>query len=385
MIPRFPAHPPEATRIAFALRDAALSDRAEIARHVLQCNDCHTEIARIERLQSMFRDEPHVPPGDSILNAVLADRAAGQRYTIPVRRPRNDRQPRLWLAGCAVAAGIIAIAGLASAPGSDAGDAGDTSPARTMAVLLTPSEAFAQTPGPHHATTLAAERITAIRNGRWEYLVRGWNGRKVVDRFMLVETVSRPKGTLQLLRHFVDSAGTFITDTAQMDLRSLAPIRRAFWRKGIRQFEELAHDDRITRTHRTRDRTGVVMTSAEFPLPQSHRGKPLLLSMDIPLPLLLRAAPLSPGSTYRADAIRRYSSASHPGGEIRQLVIRVDGPERVKVPAGRFDAWRLTASAADGSRHVWWVDRQAQVLLRSAGFKGKQLLHEMVLSRQVLD
>jgi len=54
------------------------------------------------------------------------------------------------------------------------------------------------------------------------------------------------------------------------------------------------------------------------------------------------------------------------GGDLHEITVTVEGEEEVTVPAGTFDAYRLTASTAAGDTQIWVTRDAPHLLLRQS-------------------
>ncbi|HYV96929.1 MAG TPA: hypothetical protein VE967_05705, partial [Gemmatimonadaceae bacterium] len=71
---------------------------------------------------------------------------------------------------------------------------------------------------------------------------------------------------------------------------------------------------------------------------------------DAATPILLMAADLSP--TWRGY-VSLLGWAVRDDNVSTPLMMRVDGEERVRVPAGEFDCWRIAITGGTGAQRFW--------------------------------
>jgi hypothetical protein len=87
---------------------------------------------------------------------------------------------------------------------------------------------------------------------------------------------------------------------------------------------------------------------------------PALVTSEGSLDVTLRASPLAPGWIAEVPML----VADLGGARIVPLHLAVERDEVVDVPAGRFDAWVVTASAGGSGRTIW-VDKRSGVVVKT--------------------
>lgn len=91
----------------------------------------------------------------------------------------------------------------------------------------------------------------------------------------------------------------------------------------------------------------------------AHTGPGAVLNGGM-LEALVSRLPLAPGAAWTASLVL----VDHAGVRVAPATIAVTGEERVSVPAGTFDAWRVTVRVERGERTLW-VSRDGRGVVRS--------------------
>lgn len=304
------------------------------------------------------RVPPQPPPG--LLQRILDSRAAGVRVALP----RLRRDYTRWLVGAlataAVSALVLNTAGPvrpATSPESDYQDI-----ARVLGFW--PPYAMAQETGPPPPPRYDPVRplhARSARAGTWMYEIgsafddgaANYRGRlKVVVRS--AEWDGRPAWLVsqQALRARDSNSDTTdwirgAADTMYADVETLRPIRYASLGTEFRLIQRFVWDT----VYEALDIGGAHPRSwrvhAEIPGPVYA---PLVLRWRwLDVTLLLQALPL--GQEWRGSVYSVGLVGKDPGGAAMvPLDLRVEGGERIEVPAGTFDCWKIVAH--DGRERV---------------------------------
>ncbi|MDQ3042625.1 MAG: S9 family peptidase, partial [Acidobacteriota bacterium] len=79
-----------------------------------------------------------------------------------------------------------------------------------------------------------------------------------------------------------------------------------------------------------------------------------------------------------ATSFRNYDAQSN---KIKMMMLKVVGMEKVKVPAGEFDAYKITLTSDDGDNQVVWIDKASRKVVKVtavlANFGGAVLTSEL--------
>jgi len=299
---------------------------------------------------------PTQEPNDKLLRRIFASREAGTRIILPEVRERRPRIARLFVAVAVAAALLLVVRPIARQASSNPDDVSSVS-------SFLSSTAFAETteggnvpelppvqlarPGAIHPLVIELERHRRDSSGKvtvepaatisvaaadvdgapaWR-MMSVWHDATTGQRRVAAETVYVARADLRLLRRAVH----------------VSPYSR-FQRINIRQ--EFRGDSV----------TGGMTTDG----PSIGAGRPIAHRLPAPfapyLPeafasLFLMPAPLSAEWTGSASII---GWAVIPRDVFEPIELRVEGEERVHVPAGDFDCWRLSIRFA-GRRISYWA------------------------------
>ncbi|HYL22567.1 MAG TPA: hypothetical protein VEU74_12450, partial [Gemmatimonadales bacterium] len=315
---------------------------------------------------------PEPPPG--LLQRILESRAAGVRVALP----RVGRDFRRWLVGALAAAAVLALVmNTRSAnppPASTENDYQDI--ARVLS--LWPPDAMAQEAGrapPPRYEPVRGLRVGNASGGTWIYQdssafddgTAKYRGRlRVVVRTAEWDRQPAWLVSQQQLRVRDSNSGTTdwirgAADTMYADLETLRPIRYATVGAQFRLIHRFVWDT----VYEALDIGGAHPRSwrvhAEIPGPVDA---PLVLRWRwFDVALLLQALPLGRGwrgSVYTVGLVGRDPARA----AIVPLDLRVEGGERIEVPAGTFDCWKIVAR--DGREHVltFWASKDRGWLVK---------------------
>ena len=305
-----------------------------------------------EAIQPELRALPTPEPDDALLQRILASREAGARVILP--EPSAERRPigRVVAAVAVVAAILLVIVPVVRRTTTPSTDV------TSVSSFFGPA-AFAQV----RATALAPMRSTrpnAIKPAVLEYVrqLRDSTGKATSA---LTATISitpedlggRPAWRVTTLDHQVtgtrQSVAVETVYVARADLRLLhravhvAPYSR-FQRINIRQ---QFPGDSVTGRMTTDGPSIGAGRSIAHALPQQYGP----YVSDAMAPLLLMSVPLS--AQWQGSAAL-LGWAVRPNDVFVPIALRVVGEERVRVPAGVFDCWRLSIEYG-GRRIGYWV------------------------------
>jgi hypothetical protein len=333
----------------FGQRDRALEAFAEAIRPELM--DLRTPAASAE-----------------LRERTLADRAAGARVILPVEATASGSVRRYVIAAVAVLVGVLVL----PLYRSSRNDTRDAQPVASLSFLgnVAHAEQTSSTPRLPAAFPIHAERIRAgtlryrrVYNDSTERVA------KTVESALSVAADSS-QGTpawrvVRLDRESfaggsVISAETLLVRRSDLGLITRAVHVRPYRRwKGIK-IEQRVIGDSVSGGMTLDDVSG--MRPIARRLPSAYA--PFL--SDAFAPVYLAAVPLS---AQWKGSVTVLGWAVIPKDVLHPVELRVIGEERVRVPAGTFDCWRMTVNYFGGV-FDYWVRKSDGVAVRTVEQKG---------------
>ena len=303
-----------------------------------------------------LRKIPSPEPSQDLLDRILASRAAGVRVLLPVRaRNVGSRRAVRYAAAAAILAGVAWLGWEVLT--AHAGVESELPPVWVIGGMpFIPSTAFGQervppTRSPRYPL-IAQIQPTRVRAGRWTY-----EGSTVGDGVFTTSqeprTIVIAAGNFEGQPTWVASSSMKMLDTVLVDRATLRPLRYVRPMLHTRLVQRYSHDSidellyigpRPTQRERTLRGTAL--------LPDLGVGPMLVSWSPYSLEVLVQALPLSRawrGSVYSANWVSM--AARFP--TFTTLDLRVTGTERVTVPAGTFDCWRLEEREGDDTSVLW--------------------------------
>jgi hypothetical protein len=299
---------------------------------------------------------PTPRPTDQLLDRILASRAASARVILPEALTPRSRLPRRSIAAVAIAAGalLLLVPSVRRTPatGEDV---------FASSGFLT-REAFAQ-PADHGAgrrlASAALERPEAIRPLALEFLrrVSDTTGQLITES---VDSVAVTPATMHAtpawqitsrVREVVAAQRRVETETLYVARADLRPLSRAIHVSPYSRFERINVQQRFSGDSVTgRMTTDGPSIGAGRAIARRLRPElgPYLTGAFVPLALMTE--PVSP--TWSASAAL-LGWAVLPRDVYVPVELRVEGEERLTVPAGTFDCWRLSIRLSDGTISYW--------------------------------
>jgi hypothetical protein len=331
----------------------------------------------------------------SLIDRVLAERRAGDRAVLPTAAIDGTpavRQQR-WLRSLTAAAAAILLFVVAyrawqsrapqQRPSAPRASTGKLSPASTEELAVSefflPRSAFASEVAradssfPPLALDGARLRPRVVEYARFERDASG--ARRRTGREILELSTARVEGRdawRAVQRRQI--ADTEHVETAYVDRATLRLLGRTI------RVQPYMHYPGITVRQRLMgdSLTGWMQTDSGLGRPiarhLSPRFEPYL--SDALAPLLLGATGLGPAWRGRFSILGwavRNGDVSFPA------MLRVAGAERVTVPAGTFDCWKLSVDAGIGMQ-TYWVRKSDGVGVRAL-FESEGVVRELVLTR----
>ncbi|HEV2751130.1 MAG TPA: hypothetical protein VGV12_11465 [Gemmatimonadales bacterium] len=338
----------------------------------------------VDEIQRGLRALTAPEPPPHLLPKILESRATGIRVALPhVSRDRTR-----WIVG-AVAAGVALAVVMSSRIRERSPVASDTGYEDIAAALsLWPRAALAQQTGPPRAPRYDLVRhvdASRVQAGTWTYdmcatidevLTKCHNRLTITVR----EAVRAEQPAWLMIQKLVGQTPTGDTfyvppDTTYFVRQTLRPIEWSMTGERIHAARHFAHDSL---------REAVDITG---PHPRSWRARAKLpTAEDAPLVLrwarydvamLLQALPLVrgwQGSVYSVGLIGRVPGAS----PFPPLDFRVLGSDRIDVPAGRFNCWKIEMRTGDETPLTLWASKDRGWLIKTRG-GGRDFLTESTL------
>jgi hypothetical protein len=200
---------------------------------------------------------------------------------------------------------------------------------------------------------LAGLRAAALRPGTWTYastVTRDGASIELARRTLTIAPVSEDGSAAWLLLDVTAARGQTMTDSLVVARDDLRPLRRAAEIGPVRLTLRFVGDSAV----------GTMRVPGEEALPvaAASPGATLVASGGM-LEAALRLLPLGAGWSGRISQL-----APGPlGVSAVPVTLAVTGDTAVTVPAGRFDAWVVTATSA-GATQTLWVAKEGGVLVR---------------------
>jgi hypothetical protein len=354
-------HPSLTTLKGFADAELVASRHSRIAAHLADCDRCRRQAARLRTLRDRLRGMPAPEPSDELLGRILTNRVAGARIILPAsdESPSLGRRPMSWVAaGIAAAAAVMLLwprSGGDGEPVFGLFDGTPLLPATLQAQQISDTAARARYP------VLGTVDGGRIKSGRWTYA-----GRMITDGIDTsaqgISVFGVEPGELGGQAVWIvttTTTGRFtrgaLGDSLFLERGSLRIRRRVMYYAGGHA-NALSYPDSLSRAlswrwadvgwHGTLHRLLFQLT----PLNRSWRG-----SAYVPLPV------------------------DRDHWKIFPLDQQVVGEERVRVPAGTFDCWKVATKLRRTEATVW-IEKTDQWVVKLAQRAGRDAVWERVLT-----
>jgi hypothetical protein len=314
------------------------------------------------------------PPGD-LLARILASRAAGDRVVLPGASP-HARFPLVRFAAAVAALGALGWFTFLTLVGRTQGASGpnwllDGTPFGPGAALG--QERVVRDLQPRYALVTALEP-NRVRPGRWTY-ERVWITDGVFTSPQGSRTITvaagrddaRPVWLVTESRR-IKGMGSGLGDTVFVEQGSLRPLRRMLSTRHVFLVQRFAADSvaetlHVAPSHGERNFHGV----AALP---GLRGRPFLISWSpYSLEPFIQALPLTRG--WRASVYSvNWLSMAERFPTFTPLDLRVSNTERIAVPAGVFDCWKLEVREGRDKFLVWVSRDERWVVMKQQEWSG---------------
>jgi hypothetical protein len=318
---------------------------------------------------------PAPDPPAYLLTRILESRRSGARVALP--RPRPDYTP--WMVIALTAAAALAL--VMSTSSHERPQAGIDSAYQDVAAALSfwPRAAMAQQPGPPRAPRyelvrhLDADR--AVHAGTWRYDVC-----TTIDDAL---TKCRSRLTIEVRESqreqrpawlMIQRLATVRDWSPRLDTIHVPPDTTYFTRQTLRPiaWSIVGHSIRVERhfdfdsVHETLDITGPDARSwrVSGSLPGAADAPLVLRWARYDVALLLQALPLARGwrgSVYSVGLI----GPAPRGSPFPPLDMKVVASDRIDVPAGRFDCWRVEMRIGDETAATLWASKDHGWLVKA--------------------
>jgi hypothetical protein len=371
--------------------DGELGERAQsrVVTHLADCARCRGSVTFSRSLAHSLRSLPEATPSVSVIQRVISERQSGARAILPnVERVVGGRRlrPLVWLVGAAAAAAAVFVA-----PGFRDWDRErnvalvsiDTTFAPDfVGTYLSGNAVFAAQPAPT-VRELPPVSLTGahFREKRLEYakLLRLPNG----------TTLRLGRGSLEVGATKVEdrdawrivqrwrSADTVQVETLHVDRASLRLLGRVVRVAPYRRYHGITIRQRLNGD----SLVGWMNTDEGLGRPIARHLPPAFSPYvsDAMAPLALLGIPLTP--TWKGE-VALLGWAVRSNDVFAPVTLVVEGEERITVPAGSFDCWRI-ALGIFGRRKTFWVRKSDGLGLRTrdetSDARGAQ---DLVLTRE---
>jgi hypothetical protein len=370
--------------------DGELGERAQarLANHLADCAACRKSVTFSRSLRQTIQALTVDIPPTSVIERVIAERESGARAILPdVALPgRAHRRNRLaWMVGAGVAAAALFLApAVRERPnGADVARVAADSvlEAGYFGPFASVNNVFAAQPAPTTRELPPVELTGArVRATRLEYsrLLMLPNGQtRTLGRSSLVVTPARIEDRdawriVQLWR----SADTTQVETLHVDRGSLRLLGRVVRVAPYRRYRGITIRQRMNGD----SLVGWMNTDEGLGRPISRHLPPTFSPYvsDAMAPLALLGARLTPAWTGELSLL---GWAVRSNDVFAPVTLKVEGEERVTVPAGTFDCWRL-ALGVFGTQKTYWVRKSDGMGIRTRDTSNPRGITDFVLVRE---
>lgn len=323
-------------------------------------------------LSAALRRLPAPEPSADLLARILRSRAMGVRIA---GQPNLPVVPWRWLAAAAVVSVLIGGSWFASIALSRLGSSAQVREPvdeflRRTGMIFTGREARLDGPPPpkYQLITIGQLDVTRLKDGVWTYAVETTTDEVLTEqsgdiRIRLVETnyLGSPVWMVSSARQLRGGPWGDYADTTHLDPTSLRPERSVA--HGNRYRTRLRQTFSADSGHEAIDRAGPMANTWRGSVPLPFEPDVLFINdwSTMRLAVLMAALPLARGwggTLYQVSFIARGA-----GVIAAPIDLRVRGTERVSVPAGEFDCWRMEVET-----HLWSTERETFWVSRDHGW-----------------
>jgi hypothetical protein len=391
---RFRLHPSGLTLHRYAERTLGSTPSLLVRRHLASCPDCRASVSFTRALPDALANLPATIPLDSTLLArVIQERAAGQRAILPTTR--STRAANRWrkrstglatgFAAAAVIAGVIISHSGSStrntSPAHVVAHQSSSAPADEFAVseFFLPRSAFATEVARADSSapplTIDGSRLEAgvFRYARFERTPGG--ARRQIGRESVELSLARVEGhdAWRVIQRR-QIADTEHVETLYAERATLRPLGRTIRVHPYTHYAGITVRQRLVED----SLTGWMQTDSGLGRPIARHLSAALAPYlsDALSPVLLGAVSVGPRWRGRFSIL---GWAVRDGDVSFPARLRVVGDERVTVPAGTFECWKLAVDASVGMQ-TYWVRKSDGIGVRSL-LESNDVSRELVLTR----
>lgn len=316
--------------------------------------------------KDQLRTLPAPEPPERLLSRILASRAAGERVVLPVNASASPRRILRYTAAAAAMVGVWWVG--SKALESRAERRGEIPPSWVLGgAPFVPAAVFGQERAqpvrlPRYPL-IAQIRPRRVHAGSWTY-----EGRTIADGVFTTShgtprTIIIAAGSLEGRPVWVVTT-SMLLDTVFVNRVTLRPLRHVSPMRHSHLLQQYSQDSVAEVLHlgpppKERERT---LRGAAI-LPDSGTGPMLVSWSPYSLEVLTQGLPLDRGwrgSVYSANWV----TATPRIPAFTTLDLRVTGTERVTVPAGTFDCWRLEVREGEDKSVLWVSEDNGWLVMR---------------------
>ncbi|PYO43902.1 MAG: hypothetical protein DMD29_01400 [Gemmatimonadetes bacterium] len=354
-------HPSLKTLKGFADAELAERRRPRIAAHLADCDRCRRQVAGLRTMRDRLRGLRVPEPSEELFARIEASRAEGRRVILPGAEPQsppNRRALTLVGAGLAAAAAVVLLwprSGTDGQPMFELFDGTPLMPAILQAQQISDTAARARFP------LLGAVDGSRVRIGGWTYA-----GRMITDG---IDTSAQGVRMFSVVRGERNGHEVWIVTTSTTGR----------YTRGAMGDSLFLEQGSLRLTRRVMYYTGGHARARDYPdsLQQPLSWRQADVGWHGTLhKLLFQLTPLSRswhGSAYVALPVDRDRWRIFP------LDQQVVGEERVRVPAGTFDCWKVDTKLRR-TEATLWIAKSGQWVVKLAQHMGSDAVWEQVLT-----
>jgi hypothetical protein len=381
-------HPTEGALQRFADGESIDGERERVTRHLAGCAECRSQVSFSRDITAKAKklDVPKAPAG--VLDCVVAERARGDRMILPVSEtPRPAFHVNAWISAAAVV--LLGVGAAAVFHNRSA------APVTFGTTIFFPAVASAseldKTVGRAPPASFDGSRLAPI-NLTFE---RIWKSKSGVTTRTGQGTVRLEQGwlrgveVLRLERMWKGSVNSDGTGQVQMEAETVMVARR-----DLRLIKRAVHVTPYGRYDRINifqqfvsDRVDGRMTTEGGD--SRGVGRPIVARLPEDMrpfiseafaPILLKAVSLDSGW---AGSLSLVGWAVVPRDVFYPVELKVIGSERLALPSGTFDCWKMTLRVTN-KNYSYWVRKSdgVGVLSRDENRKATAGVRDMAFTRE---
>lgn len=360
-------HPGARSLQRFAESESPPGDQSRIASHLADCAGCRAEVAFAREIVVKAKNLPVADPSADLISRVIAERGSGQRAILPTAHESDG--PRRVAIPLIAAAVVLVVTGLtltyvrgtqlekreafSGEPRAFLGSMIFLPNVANAAEAPTPVEAF------EHRVAFDGRKLKPVDLEYERYSTNRSGSRTVAARGVLHVSRASSGDAWKVERDWtgISEDGTnqvrHEVETAQLSARDLKLISREIHVMPFLKYSRINVDQRFSGDSISGQMTteGGDSRGVGRPIVQSLSEKYPPFITEAIAPVLMRTVPLGPdwsGSFSIVGWAVRKEDVMFP------LTLRVIGSERVTVPAGTFDCWKMSITL-QGHDIAYWA------------------------------